>query len=219
MYKKGGSNVKIYDISKEISKDMMVYKDREEKRPQLKVVRDFYTGSVYESIITMDLHTGTHMDAPLHMLEGGETIENQDLSRTITPCRVLDLTHVEDSIGLKHLEDKHIDQGDFLLLKTKNSLREGEKTFDYDFVYLDKEGAHYLREKKVIGLGIDALGIERAQSDHETHKILMGEGIVIIEGLALKDVPEGEYILIALPLKIKGGEASPVRAVLIDKLG
>ena len=62
--------MKIYDISKEISKDMMVYKDREEKRPQLKVVRDFSTGSVYESIITMDLHTGTHMDAPLHMLEG-----------------------------------------------------------------------------------------------------------------------------------------------------
>ena len=104
----------------------MVYKDREEKRPQLKVVRDFSTGSVYESIITMDLHTGTHMDAPLHMLEGGETIENQDLSRTITPCRVLDLTHVEDSIGLKHLEDKHIDQGIFII-KTKNSLREGKK--------------------------------------------------------------------------------------------
>ncbi len=209
--------MKIYDISTEISQDMMVYKDREEKRPNIKVVRDFSTGTVYESIITMDLHTGTHMDAPLHMIEGGETIENQDLSKVLRPCKVLDLTYVEDGIGVKHLEEKNIEEGDFLLLKTRNSLREGEKSFDYDFVYLDKRGAEFLREKKVIGVGIDALGIERAQPDHETHKILMGDGIVIIEGLALKDVPEGEYTLIALPLKIKGGEASPVRAVLVER--
>ncbi|MCR1899513.1 cyclase family protein [Irregularibacter muris] len=205
--------MKIYDISMEITHDMMVYKNREEKRPHLKTSRDFTTGSVYESIITMDLHTGTHMDAPLHMMQGGDTIDRQDLSKTIVKCKVLDVTKAQKSVSKKHLENKDIQKGDFILLKTRNSF---EDVFNVEFIYLDKEGAQYLKEKEVIGVGIDALGIERAQSNHDTHHTLMKADILIIEGLVLKDVEEGEYTLIALPLKIKGGEASPVRAVLIQ---
>ena len=87
------------------------------------------------------------------------------------------------------------------------------------FIYLDPSGATYLRDKRVIGVGIDGLGIERVQPGHETHKILMETGSVIMEGLQLQDVPEDEYLLVAVPLKVIGAEAAPVRALLIKEEG
>ncbi|MPM69580.1 Kynurenine formamidase [bioreactor metagenome] len=86
------------------------------------------------------------------------------------------------------------------------------------FIYLDKSGAEYLREKKVIGVGIDALGIERSQPDHGTHKALLGAGIVILEGLRLRDIEEDKYLLFAAPLRLVGAEAAPARALLIKCL-
>ena len=99
-------------------------------------------------------------------------------------------------------------------MKTKNSW---DDQFQSDFIYLDKSGAEFLEENNVLGVGIDALGIERNQPYHETHKILLSRHIPILEGLRLKEVPAGEYILHALPLKIAGVEAAPTRAVLITK--
>lgn len=219
MYRRRDS-VKIYDISMEIKLDMMVYKNKEEKRPRMHVNSDFSRGNSYESTITMELHTGTHMDAPLHMMPEGDTIDQQDLSQVVTDCRVIDLSDVKDKIRKEHLEKKNIKQGEFILLKTRNSIGQGEGSqdlqFDFNFVYLDKDAAGFLKDKGVIGVGIDSLGIERAQPEHDTHEILMGNKIVIIEGLVLKDVSEGKYTLIALPLKIKGAEASPIRAILIE---
>jgi arylformamidase len=96
-------------------------------------------------------------------------------------------------------------------LKTKNSYND---YFDFRFVFLDRSGAEYLRDVGVIGVGIDCLGIERDQPDHDTHKALLPSEIIILEGLRLKDIEEGSYILSALPLKILNGDGSPVRAVL-----
>lgn len=204
--------MRIYDISMNIQHDMAVYKNKEEKRPVLKVVQDFSTGSAYESKITMDMHTGTHVDAPLHMIEGGKTIDTIDLNSVVAKCKVLDLTSANDKITKEDLVDKNILKGDFIVLKTKNSYTE---EFDYNFVFLEKSGAEFLAGKEIIGVGIDSLGIERSQSGHETHKILMENGITIIEGLRLKDIEEDEYIICALPLKIINAEAAPTRAVLI----
>ncbi len=209
------NNFKIHDISMEISEDMIVYKNREGKKPQLIVTRDFDKGSIHESIIKMDLHTGTHIDAPYHVMEGGRTIDKEDLSKLIVSCRVLDLTDVKSNISSKDLINKDINEGDFILLKTQNSY---DKDFNFDFIYLDKDGAKYLKDKGVIGVGIDGLGIERDQANHESHQILLGNNIPIIEGLALKNIEEGLYTLIALPLKIKEGEASPLRAVLLEEI-
>ena len=72
-------------------------------------------------------------------------------------------------------------------------------------------------DKGVIGAGIDSLGIERNQPNHETHKTLLSNKIMILEGLRLKHVEEGPYLLIAAPLNIPGVEASPVRAFLIER--
>lgn len=205
--------MKIYDISMLIEHDMMVYKDRKENRPQLTIVKKLPHDSSTESVISMNVHTGTHIDAPLHMDIEGMTIETVDLDKLVTPCKVLDLTHVQDGITVNDLRMHAIDTGDFLLFKTKNSYTE---TFSTDFIYLKKSGAEYLAQKQVIGIGIDSLGIERSQPEHETHKTLMGNGIIIIEGLRLKEISPGEYFLCALPLKIKGADGAPARVVLME---
>ncbi len=194
---------------------MPVYKNRAEKAPVFQVTRDFSAGTVYESKITLDMHTGTHLDAPLHVVENGKTVESIDLSRVITKCRVIDMTHIETKITGDDLETVNIRPGEFVLFKTRNSFT---LKFEECFIYLDESAARYLRDKGIRGVGIDSLGIERGQPGHPTHKLLLGSETVILEGLRLAEINEGEYFLIALPLKIDGAEASPVRAVLIDEL-
>ncbi|MFY9175953.1 MAG: cyclase family protein [Caldicoprobacterales bacterium] len=204
----------IIDISMPIHVDMPVYKNREEKRPSIQVLRDFSSGSVYESRLSIEMHTGTHIDAPLHMIDGGEDLTVYPIDKFVSPCKVLDLTHVDKAITKDDLINRDIVSGEFILFKTKNSW---DEEFNAKFIYLDKSGAEYLVEKGVIGAGIDSLGIERNQPNHETHKTLLGNKIMILEGLRLRHVEEGPYVLIAAPLNILGVEASPVRAFLMER--
>ncbi len=207
--------MKIYDISMSIHPDMPIYKNKAEKIPVFEVTRDFSSGSVFESKITIDMHTGTHLDSPLHVIENGKTIGSIDLFKVITKCKVIDMTHIETKITRTDLEQVNIIPGDFVLFKTKNSYT---NKYEDSFIYLDESGAQYLRDKKIKGVGIDSLGIERNQPGHPTHKLLLGSDILILEGLRLAEVNEGEYFLIALPLKVDRAEACPVRAVLLDGL-
>ena len=207
--------MKIYDISTLIHPDMIVYKNKPEKKPVITVVSDYEKSSSYESKALLDMHVGTHMDAPLHMIKDGTTIDNQDLYQCVTDCKVFDLTHVEEKIQMSHIKDYKIEKNDFIIFKTKNSYA---KEFDFKFVFISTEVAEFLAEKKVKGVGIDALSVERDQPNHETHEALLKNNIAILEGLSLKDIKEGKYFLIALPLKIKGAEGAPSRAILIDKL-
>ena len=195
-----------------VSSDIMTYKSNPANKPVFEVQADFGNASHYETKVTTNLHTGTHIDAPLHMIENGATMESYDLKRFITPCRVLDLTQVEDRIHKEDLQGFDIQSGEFLLFKTKNSW---DTTFNNDFIFLAEDGAKYLNEIGINGTGTDALGIERSQPDHMTHKILLGNGIIILEGLRLAEVPGGTYQLIALPVKLANVEASPTRAVLV----
>lgn len=203
--------MKLFDVSMPVQKGMPVYKGLEERQPAVERIRKMPADSVNESVITMNLHTGTHIDAPGHMIEGGEGVESLDLRQLLGSCRVLDLADVENAIGEKELRRFDIREGDFILLKTRNSF--SEKLLD-DFVYLDAGGARYLADRKIRGVGIDSLGIERSQPGHETHRTLMGQGVVIVEGLRLKDIEEGEYGLCALPVNIKGADGAPARVVL-----
>lgn len=203
--------MEIYDISMTIERDMTVYKNRLEKKPHLEHTRKVNPDGVNESTLHINTHTGTHIDAARHIYDGGDDIDRIDLSRCLTPCRVLDLTAVNECITAQALKEKNISRGEFVLLKTKNSYQD---FFDFRFIYLEVSGAEYLRDMGVIGVGIDCLGIERDQPEHITHNTLLKDGIVILEGLRLKHVDEGSYILSALPLKIKNSDGSPVRAVL-----
>lgn len=203
---------KMYDISMPIHHEMPVYNGKEAKRPVLEVQSDFTTSKAYESRIHMNLHTGTHMDRTLHMIPDGNTMDTLDWKEMVTKCRVLDLTFAKERITEVDLQGKTIEEGDFILLKTRNSF---EAILETNFIYLEKSCAAYLAEKKIKGVGIDALGVERAQPDHETHLQLMQKGIHILEGLQLKDIEEGEYFLSAAPLNILGAEAAPIKAYLI----
>ncbi len=205
--------MKIIDISMEIHENMQVYKNKEEKKPIIEGINRLHVNGSYETSLTMNLHTGSHIDAPLHMLEDGATMESYALDRFVTPCKVLDFTWVKSAITAEDLMNYTIEKGDTLLFKTKNST---DDVFNPSFIYLTDDGAKYLSEFELNGVGIDGLGIERGQTNHESHKLLFDKGTFILEGLRLKNVEQGNYQLIALPLKICRVEASPVRAVLIS---
>lgn len=205
----------IYDISMIIEKEMGVYKNKEEKRPVIKFERKIPKDSINESSMYMNLHTGTHIDAPYHIDNIGATIDVIDLNKLIRKCRVLDLTKVVGGITKEDLMDKNIRAGEFLLFKTRNSYTE---EYESDFVYVSQSGAEYLAEKEIVGVAIDSFGIERDQPGHETHKTLFNKGITIIEGVRLKEIGEDEYFMCALPLRIKGVDGAPARIVLIKDL-
>lgn len=206
--------MRIIDISMTIHPEMATYKNKPEKRPRHITERQMPRDSVNETALHMNLHTGTHLDSPLHMIDGGSDTMALSLEKLIAKARVFDLTHVRDGIARGDLEGLGIRQGDFVLLKTSNSfdsLCGGD-----DFVYVKESGARYLAEIGISGVGIDTLGIERAQNGHETHISLLSRDIIILEGLRLADVNPGEYLLIALPVKIRGAEGAPTRAVLLE---
>ena len=205
--------MKIYDVSKLISEDMVVYKNREEKRIKRTIVSSYETGDYYESRLDTDLHCGTHIDAPLHMVKNGNTIDKYNVSKFIGKCKVFDLTNVDEFITKKDIENLDIQKDDRVIFKTKNSY---DTVYNPKFVYIEEDAAEYLAEKKIQSLGIDAMSIERDKKHHPTHKIILGANIGVIEDMMLKDVNEGEYFLSALPLKIKDSDASPIRAVLIE---
>lgn len=210
--------MKIHDITRLVHEDMAVYKNLPIKHMKREILADYERSDYYETNMTFNSHTGTHIDAPLHMVEGGETIEQLSPELYIGKARLIDLTDVEEKIHKKDLERFPIEKGDILLIRTRNWKSQEAEVYNPSFVYLEEDGAEYLREKGIKTLGIDAMSVERGKAGHPTHKILLGNGIGIIEDLFLKDIPEGEYFFTALPLKIKGAEASMTRAVLIEGL-
>ena len=205
--------MKLYDVSMTIHENMMVYKDLEEKRPRISLVKKIPEDTSNESSITLNVHTGTHIDAPYHMDPDGSTMDQLDLTQLLTGCRVLDMTQVRDKITAEDLAAHTILKNEFVLLKTANSFTE---EFTASFIYVAQSGAEYLAQQGISGVGIDGLGIERSQPNHESHKVLMDNGIIIMEGLRLKDVPAGTYFMCALPLRIQGVDGSPARVVLIE---
>jgi arylformamidase len=203
--------MKFYDVTAPIFEGMPVYKNKTEKQPKLTSVTNDY---VTESRIDMDVHTGTHIDAPLHMVKGGDTFETISLDRLVGPCKLFDLTHVNDKITKDDIAALDIQENDFVLFKTKNSL---EDAFNFEFIYVAEDAARYLADQKVRGVGIDALGIERSQPGHPTHKTLFSARVIVIEGLRLKEVPEGSYFMVAAPLKLVGTDAAPARVLLFTE--
>ncbi len=204
----------VYDISLPIYEGMPVYKNKEEKQPEIKALSDHQTGHVYESRLSMDAHTGTHIDAPLHMIKNGDTIESIAIEDLVTDVKVFDLTHLKTNITEEDLKDLNISKGDFVLFKTSNSF---DETFNFDFIYLEESGARLLAEKAIKGIGIDGLGVERSQPEHPTHKQLFNANVIIIEGLKLDKIEPGSYRMVAAPLKLRGIDASPARVLLFDK--
>lgn len=204
--------MKWYDISMPITETMQVYKDRDANRPKLTADRSHDRDGICETRLQINLHTGTHLDAPLHMVDGGETIDSFPLSLSWLAATVLDLTGVRGAILPEHLKEDQIVPGQALLLQTQNSHSD---RFQKDYVYLSAAAAKTIARIRPALIGIDALGIERSQEGHPTHKTLFAADVWVLEGLRLAKVKAGSgYDLHLLPLLLPGKEASPVRAVL-----
>ena len=167
------------------------------------------------SLISLGAHTGTHMDAPVHFVRGGEGMDRMPLDATIGRARVVG---IEDPISIKpdELRPLGLAPGERVLFKTLNSSRVWQTDeFVEDFVYVSQEAARYLAECRVMTVGVDYLSVGGFHKDGvETHEALLGAGIWDIEGLDLSEVEPGEYELICLPLKIQGSDGAPARAIL-----
>lgn len=165
--------------------------------------------------VTLGTHTGTHVDAPRHVFKNGTRIDELALSKFIGPCRVLDMTHVTRAIELHDLKAAKIRKGERILVRTKNSLR-SQDVFRPDYVYLSGDAVGYLATLPITLFGIDAFSVkQRGSDDLRPHTVLLKKNIVILERINLRAVKPGVYFLAALPLKLRGLDGSPVRAVLI----
>jgi arylformamidase len=159
-------------------------------------------------------HTGTHLDAPRHFLAAGAAIDALPLDAVLGPCRVV---RIHDPVAVRPAElPAFLQAGERILFQTRNSFRNIHlHEFVEDFVYVSKEAATFLAAARVQTVGIDYLSVGGFHHDLvETHLVLLGAGIWVIEGLDLSAVEPGEYELACLPLKLVGADGAPARAAL-----
>ena len=202
---------RIIDISLPVYAGMITYPNNPEFQSEL-----IKTPTTVISRITMSSHTGTHVDVPRHVDEAGSTVGEIELSKVVGVCRVLNMTHVVDSIRISDLEQHSIQKGERVLVKTKNSQRGFAEFYD-DYIYLDGDAAVWLAEKGMSVFGIDSLSVKkRGGPDVRPHTELLEAGIIIFEGLNLASVEPGEYFFVGLPLNIRDGDGAPVRAILMQ---
>ncbi len=167
------------------------------------------------SRLSMSAHTGTHVDAPLHYIRGGKSIDEAPVEALVGPARTIQVRD-ERLITPEELQEHNIRAGERILLRTRNSLRDWPSApFTADFVHLTPEAATFLAARRVLAVGIDYLSAGGTGEDgNEVHRTLLGAGIWIIEGLDLSHAGAGEYELICLPLRIEHGDGAPARVLL-----
>ena len=171
------------------------------------------------SVVSFGAHTGTHVDAPAHFIEGAEKIESPPFASLIGEAVVVEVP--DDYVDIDEVFVKaHVPPGtERVLFKTRNSAFWSETPLEFhkDFTHLNLGAATWLRDQGAKLIGIDYLSIERFKSgNHEVHLALLSKGVVILEGLNLINVPAGRYELICLPLRLRSelGDGAPARAVL-----
>ncbi|MBG9449370.1 kynurenine formamidase [Cytobacillus firmus] len=170
------------------------------------------TGSVNIGRITTSLHTGTHVDAPFHFNNEGEKILDLDIELYIGPARVIDVSAYE-AVDSEVLKGFDLEGAERVLLRT--AVPNNSEVFPNRIPELTPDMADYLGSKGVRLLGVDVPSVDQLDSKGmETHHALYRNGIHILENIMLDEVEEGNYELIALPLPIKDGDGSPVRAVI-----
>lgn len=172
------------------------------------------------SEVRLSSHAGTHVDAPLHLLSGGASVDALPLAALLGPALVVDLpdtaliTPAELQALALPVDCRR------LLLRTANSQRGllATATFAPDFVALSGEAGAWLAVRGMLLVGIDAPSVDLlADETLPAHRALLSAGVVIVEGLSLADVAPGPYQLYCLPLKVAGGDGAPARVILGDE--
>lgn len=203
------------DVSVPVRTGMVHWPDN----PGVRVERFFEIGKDGKpcnlSVVSMTVHTGTHMDSPLHFIKNGKTMDALPFDATVGPCRVIEVKDTE-SIKVEHLKGQRLKAGERILFKTRNSKRSWKTDkFDENFIYISKEAAAFLAKAKIRTVGVDYLSVGGYFKDGiETHLEILGAGIWIIEGLNLEKIKPGRYELMCLPVKMEGCDGAPARALL-----
>jgi len=194
--------MKIIDISTKLSDKTVRY--RGDPRTKIKTVKD---GRFRTSTISTCLHTGTHVDAPSHIIKDGKTVDEVPLDCLIGTARVCEVER--GAVEAETLRRCRLRPGDIILLKSRKT-----KITPRITSYLTHDAAEYLISAGVKSVGTDQLSVDSEGSDI-VHTILLGRGIPIMESLELRHARPGRYTLICLPLKVVGAEAAPARCVLL----
>ena len=208
----------IYDVTVPLSNELPIWPGD----PEIQI-RDWQTLSNGDganvSSLNFGAHTGTHVDAPAHFIEGAAKVEMLPLDVLIGEAQVVDVPEefraIDEEFVLAHCAPGTTR----VLFKTRNSAfwSEPELEFHPDFTYLDFNAAIKLVQQGIRLIGIDYLSIEKfGEHDHEIHHVLLSHGVIILEGLNLSDIPAGKYELICLPLRLRSnkGDGAPARVVL-----
>lgn len=166
------------------------------------------------SRLSFGTHTGTHIDAPSHLLPDGLPVDQIPLELLLGPCLVVDVAGHDGEIDVGLLKKLPVRGETRLLFRTRNSAFWEWSQVVEDFTALTPAAASWLVDSGVRLVGIDYLSVERSHRQGKVHRILLDAGVVILEGLNLVGVERGEYELICLPLKLSGADGAPCRAVL-----
>ena len=208
---------RIYDVSIPVTDGGVVY-------PGNPAIRVSYQQALARgdganvSALSFGSHTGTHVDAAKHFFDDGESVDRIPLERLIGPAVLVSFPDDVRAVGAADLRRHDLAGQERVLLRTRNSALLARSEFVEDYTYLAPDGAEYLVSLGVRLVGIDYLSIEQFHSGHHrTHRALLGNGVVIVEGLSLDGVPPGEYDFACLPLRLAGIDGAPARAVLIDR--
>ena len=174
---------------------------------------DGFTLSAY----SMGAHSGTHIDAPMHFVRDGASIEKIPLEPLIGPARIIDIPDSVQAIDAKTLAGVNWKGAERVIFRTRSALHGWmhSPTFHKDFAYVAPDAAQQLADAGVKLVGVDYISAEQfGAAAPLTHRTLLGKGIPIVEGLELDSISAGDYDLIVLPIKVGGHEGAPARAIL-----
>ena len=166
------------------------------------------------STLHMSAHSGTHVDAPRHFFDGAAGAEGLPLEMLIGRARVIEITS-RRAIDADELAAANLSEDIRVLIKTMNSRLWGSPEFHADYVGVTEAGAKYLLDHGIKLVGVDYLSVERFRTPGApAHHVLLGAGVIVIEGLNLRDVDPGVYDLFCLPLPVVGCDGAPARVIL-----
>lgn len=166
------------------------------------------------STLHLSAHAGTHVDAPRHFIDGAGDADSLPIELLLGRARVIEVTS-RKGIGPDDLAGHDLSEDVRVLIKTSNSRLWGSPEFHTDYVGMTEAGARYLVEHGVKVVGVDYLSVEEFKKPGApAHRALLGGGVIIIEGLNLRDVDPGTYELFCLPLRVVGADGAPARVLL-----